>query len=241
MMLSAVQRCTLLDFPDRVACIAFTPGCNLRCGFCHNPEFVLPEHLKALSKSFIHPETFFHFLERRRGRLDGVVVSGGEPTIWPDLPEFMKRIKQLGFLTKLDTNGNNPTLLEHLITEKLVDYIAMDVKTSPSRYRSLVGAGITPAFVTTSLALLRKRNIPYELRTTVIREHHTRAVFQEMAAWLKRGDVLWLQPFRPGITLRSSFAHYHGPTSETYSLAQQELERRGIKGVIREEGGTGIY
>ncbi|MFA9262301.1 MAG: anaerobic ribonucleoside-triphosphate reductase activating protein, partial [Undibacterium sp.] len=138
MKLTAVQKFTLLDYPGRVACIAFTPGCDLRCGFCHNAEFVLPERLKELAGSFIDEEHFFAFLERRRGLLEGVVVSGGEPTIWRDLPEFLARIRSLGFLVKLDTNGNNPAMLRELFDRKLVDFVAMDVKTSLEEYPGLV-------------------------------------------------------------------------------------------------------
>src|SRR3989344_6358390 len=103
MKLSAIQRFTILDYPGKIACIAFTPGCNMRCGFCHNPEFVLPEKIRELQDDFIAEETFFNFLEKRRGLLEGVVVSGGEPTIWRDLPEVFRKIKEKGFLAKLDT------------------------------------------------------------------------------------------------------------------------------------------
>ena len=121
MKLSAIQRFTMLDYPDKVACIAFTPGCNMRCGFCHNPEFVLPELMREIQQDFIAEETFFNFLDQRRGLLEGVVVSGGEPTIWQDLPAFLQKIQARGFLTKLDTNGNRPEMLERLLKDKPVD------------------------------------------------------------------------------------------------------------------------
>src|SRR3989338_6370228 len=108
MLISGVQKFTLLDFPGLISCIAFLPGCNFRCGFCHNPEFVLPEQIKNLREGFIPEEAFFNFLKKRKGVLDGVVISGGEPTIMADLPEFIHKIKDLGYMVKLDTNGTNP-------------------------------------------------------------------------------------------------------------------------------------
>ena len=131
MQLSAIKKSTLLDYPGKLATIIFTPGCNLRCRFCHNPEFVLPEELEKIRHDFIGEEVFFRFLQTRVGFLDGVVICGGEPTIHKDLPEFCQKIKNLGFLVKLDTNGSNPEMLELLLEQKLVDYIAMDIKHSP--------------------------------------------------------------------------------------------------------------
>ena len=155
MKLSAIQRFTMLDYPDKVACIAFTPGCNMRCGFCHNPEFVLPEKIRELQSDFIEEQTFFNFLDQRRGLLEGVVVSGGEPTIWRDLPDFLRQIKGRGFLAKLDTNGNHPSMLRTLLDEQLVDYVAMDVKTSLAEYGKLVGGGAKPEHIAQSIEMLK--------------------------------------------------------------------------------------
>ena len=209
MKLSAIQRFTMLDYPDKVACIAFTPGCNMRCGFCHNPEFVLPEQIRELSSGFIAEETFFNFLDQRRGLLEGVVVSGGEPTIWQDLPKFLRTIKDKGFLTKLDTNGNHPEMLERLLREHLVDYVAMDVKTSLPEYSMLVGGGVTGAEIEKSIRLLKTAGIPYEFRTTLIKEVHSEAVLHDMAELLSGAERYYLQTFRPGHTLNPIFATYH--------------------------------
>lgn len=225
MMLSAVQRFTVLDYPGKIACIAFTPGCNMRCGFCHNPEFVLPENVAKLRESFIGEEAFFHFLGRRRGLLEGVVVSGGEPTVWQDLPRFLDRIHTAGFLVKLDTNGNHPAMLERLLGEKKVDYVAMDVKTSFEGYPALVGPGARPENIARSVALLRAAAVPYEFRTTLIREVHTREVLRGMAAALKGARQLFLQAFRPGHTLHPRFARYHPFSPE---------ETREIVGLFQE-------
>lgn len=218
MKLSAIQRFTMLDYPDKVACIAFTPGCNMRCGFCHNPEFVLPEQIQELSSGFIVEETFFNFLDQRRGLLEGVVVSGGEPTIWQDLPDFFRKIKERGYLTKLDTNGNRPEVLDYLLKEKLVDYVAMDVKTSLSEYPSLVGGGAKSEHIAKSIELLKASGIPYEFRTTLIKEVHTDGVLRDMAELLSGAQCYSLQTFRPGHTLNPVFAMYH-PFSRT------EMER----------------
>jgi pyruvate formate lyase activating enzyme len=209
MKLSAIQRFTMLDYPDQVACIAFTPGCNMRCGFCHNPEFVLPEKIRELQGNFIAEETFFNFLERRRGRLEGVVVSGGEPTIWRDLPEFLRTIKAKGFLTKLDTNGHHPAMIEQLLAEKLVDYIAMDVKTSLAEYPKLVGGGVKPEQIQKSIDILKSSGIPYEFRTTLIKEVHSEKILKDMERLLKGVERYYLQTFRPGHTLNPVFASYH--------------------------------
>lgn len=210
MKLSAIQRFTLLDFPGKVACIAFTPGCDLRCGFCHNPEFVLPERLCAISESFISAEHFFRFLEKRQGLLDGVVVSGGEPTAWRDLPDFLDQIRMLGFSVKLDTNGNNPDMIEQLIAGRLVDYIAMDVKTSLERYRDLAGPGVRPEHIKRSISLISGSNIEHEFRTTLIREHHTEPVLAELSRLLEGVCRLYFQAFRPAQTLDPAFAQCHG-------------------------------
>lgn len=137
MQLSAIKKSTLLDYPGKIATIVFTPGCNLRCGFCHNPEFVLIEEIEKIRHDFISEEIFFRFLSTRIGFLDGVVICGGEPTIHTDLPEFCRRIKDLGFLVKLDTNGSNPEMLEKLLNQELVDYIAMDIKHTFDKYSEI--------------------------------------------------------------------------------------------------------
>lgn len=209
MKLSAIQRFTLLDYPNHVACIAFTPGCTMRCGFCHNPEFVLPEKLKELQETFISEEAFFNFLDERQGLLDGVVVSGGEPTVWQDLPDFFREIKERGFLTKLDTNGNNPRMLEKLLDERLLDYIAMDVKTSLSEYSKLVGRGVKAEHIVESLKLLKASGIEYELRTTLIKEIHTESILADLETLVTGAREYYLQIFRPGHTLGPAFAQYH--------------------------------
>lgn len=209
MRFSGIQKLTLLDFPDRTACVLFTPGCNFRCGFCHNPEFVLPEKIREIEPSFIEKAPVLNFLRARQGFLEGVVISGGEPTIWPALPGFIREVKQLGFLIKLDTNGNNPTMLETLLKEGLLDYVALDVKTTLAGYTKLVGKGALQKNLQKSINLLKRGKVPYEFRTTLIKEIHTPAALREMRSLMRGAARLYLQTFRPEITLHPKFRTYH--------------------------------
>lgn len=237
MKLSAVQRFTMLDFPGKIACIAFTPGCNMRCGFCHNPEFVLPEKIREIQKSFIAEDSFFRFLKKRQGRLEGVVVSGGEPTIWADLPAFLAKIKELGFAVKLDTNGNHPEMLERLLKEGLVDYVAMDVKTSLEAYSKLVGLIVKKENIQKSIDLLKASNIPYEFRSTLIKEVHTPEILESMAILVSGAAQLFLQTFRPVQTLDPVFSGYHAFSSdEMKSIADifsPKVGQVSIRGEVR--------
>src|SRR6185369_2684368 len=214
MRLSAVQKFTMLDYPGKVACIAFTPGCNLRCSFCHNPEFVLPERIQKIQDSFISEETFFSFLKKRQSLLEGVVVSGGEPTVWKDLPLFLQKIKAMGFLVKLDTNGNHPAMLRDILKEGLADYVAIDVKTSLSEYQKLVGGTVKKENIAESIDLLKNQSVPYEFRATLIKEHHSKAILDEMKQLLSGSARFFLQTFRPEQTLDAAFMNYHPFTRE---------------------------
>lgn len=209
MRISGIQPFTLLDYPGKIACIVFTPGCNFRCGYCHNPEFVLPEEIKKIRESFIPEDRFFAFLERRRGLLDGVVVSGGEPTLMPDLHAFIEKIKNYGFLVKLDTNGNRPMVIESLIKDRLLDYIAMDIKTAFSAYANLVGPLVFTKALGKSMDIIKRSGVEYEFRSTLIREVHTEALFEQMVPMLAGAKRLYLQRFRPGHTLNPVFQQYH--------------------------------
>ena len=224
----------MLDYPDRVACIAFTPGCSMRCGFCHNPEFVVPEQIRALESGFIATETFFNFLDQRRGLLEGVVVSGGEPTIWPDLPDFMREIQARGFLTKLDTNGRHPEMLERLLSEGLVDYVAMDVKTSLSNYPKLVGPAIRPESIKESINFLKSNRIEYEFRCTLIKELHPPPILEQMADLMKDAKQIFLQSFRNTLTLKPSFSKFHAFTEQEMKKAVEIFLKKTKRVSVRE-------
>lgn len=221
MFLSGVQPFTLLDYPEHTACIAFTPGCNMRCGFCHNPEFVLPEMLIKIKDTFITEEAFLRFLDSRVGMLDGVVISGGEPTVQVDLLPFLEHIKEKGFLVKLDTNGNKPEVIEQAIDQSLVDYIAMDVKTSLENYTELTGKLTKTQNIQTSIDLLKQNRVPYEFRSTLIQEIHTPKILTKMSELMSGAQQLFLQTFRSEQTLNPDFTKYHSFSDEELrSIAQ---------------------
>lgn len=212
MILSGIQKFTLIDFPGKIACVLFTGGCNYRCGFCHNPEFVLPEELAKLSKSFIPEVAALNFLKQRRGMLEGVVISGGEPTIMPDLENFIVQVRNLGFAVKLDSNGNRPEILRSLIKKGLLNYIAMDFKTSLPEYQALVGKWADEAKLRESIKLLKEGKGEYEFRTTLIREVHTPEILKAMAVTLSGAKRLYLQTFRSGTVLDPTFKNFHSFT-----------------------------
>ncbi len=230
MLISGVQKFTMIDYPEKVAAIIFTPGCNMRCKFCHNKEFVLPEEIKELRSSFIPQEAVLNFLETRKGKLDGVVISGGEPTIQPDLKDFIISVRKMGFLVKLDTNGNLPNVLKELVNENLLDYVAMDVKTILENYQDLVGNLANPKKVGESIEFLKQNRIPYEFRTTIIDGVHTTDIIKEMAQLLEGSEKLYLQKFRPETTLDPKFQNKK-PVSDKKMQEFVEIFRKNIEEV----------
>jgi len=225
MFISGIHTLTLLDFPGHVSCIVFTPGCNFRCGYCHNAEFVLPEEIKKIEHDFIPAEKFFNFLETRKGKLEGVVISGGEPTIHPDLPEFIRKIKELGFLVKLDTNGTNPEMLEKLIQGKLVDYIAMDMKAPPAKYAEFTSVKVDIQKLEKSRDLIIASQIDYEFRTTCIKGWHTEKDVSEIAQWCTGARKYTLQNFRSQKTLDPSWGKYSSFTEKELKELQKVAEK----------------
>ena len=191
MLLKGLQKLTLLDFPGKVACTVFTGGCNFRCPFCHNASLVTHMDDETISE-----DTFFRFLEKRLGILDGVCISGGEPTLQPDLYDFVKRIKDMGYAVKLDTNGYRPDVLRKLCEDSLVDYVAMDIKNSPEKYAMTAGLDtIDMSKIRESADFLMNGNIPFEFRTTVVSELHKRDDFDAIGQWLRGDEPYFLQAF----------------------------------------------
>lgn len=189
MKLAGLQKLTLLDYPGRTACTVFLPGCNLRCPFCHNSQLI--GEAGALEE-----EELFALLEKRRGILDGVCVTGGEPLLHPDTPALLRRIKAAGYAVKLDTNGFFPDALAAVLTEGLADYVAMDIKASPARYARACGLpAVDVAPVARSAALLRESGLDYELRTTVVCQLHAPGDFAEIGRWLAGAPRYFLQAF----------------------------------------------
>ncbi len=196
-MISGLQKMTLLDFPGRVACTLFLQGCNFRCPFCHNTDL-----LPGRGEEFMTTDAFLDFLRTRQGLLDGVCITGGEPTLTPDLIDLVYGIKALGYAVKLDTNGTRPAVLKELVEAGLVDYVAMDVKNAPSAYAEIVGVQhVDMAPIEESLRYLLSDHVNYELRTTLVAQFHTEERVREMAAWLtslvpgKKPKAYFLQSF----------------------------------------------
>ena len=197
MKITGLQKMTLLDFPGRIACTVFLQGCNFRCPFCHNSDLLGPEGMTEISV-----EELLAFLKKRKGMLDGVCITGGEPTVQRDLPDLLRSIKALGYPVKLDTNGSNPAMLKELVAQHLVDYVAMDIKNSKEKYGLTAGVpGLSMDKIEESMAFLLSGTVDYEFRTTVVRELHEEKDFQNMAAWIlslssgNRAKRLFLQSF----------------------------------------------
>ena len=193
MIIKGLQKLTLLDFPERIACTVFLGGCNFRCPFCHNASLVLPDR----AGGDISEDELFAHLEARRGRISGVCISGGEPTLHKELPEFIKRIKARGLAVKLDTNGYRPDVIESLISEGLLDYVAMDIKSSPDGYCAAVGIeNFDLAPIKKSVSILMRGEVDFEFRTTVARELHTENDIRAIGEWLRGGEKFFLQSFK---------------------------------------------
>ncbi len=225
MLIAGIQTLTMLDFPGKVATTIFTAGCNFRCGYCHNPELVLPELIQKNRSDFIPEEKFFNFLKSRENFLDGVAITGGEPTLQPDLVPFIEKIKQRGLLVKLDTNGTNPEMLAELISRNLVDYIAMDIKYPLEIYDEMIAVKISREVFEKSINLIKNSGIEYEFRTTVIAEFHDEEKIEKIAKTIAGAKKYTLQNFRPEITLDQKFAKFHGMTEENLAKLQKIAEK----------------
>lgn len=181
MHIAGLQRMTLLDYPGKVACTVFLQGCNFRCPFCHNSDLLGGQGLESIAA-----EDLLAYLQKRKGILDGVCITGGEPTLQPDLEDLIRSIKALGYSVKLDTNGSRPEVLKHLVQENLLDYVAMDIKNSPEAYPAT--AGMKPELwdaVQESARFLLTGNLDYELRTTVVAELHSEKCMEDLGMWLQ--------------------------------------------------------
>ncbi|MFH1564540.1 MAG: anaerobic ribonucleoside-triphosphate reductase activating protein [bacterium] len=235
MLIGGIQKTTLIDYPDKVACIVFTMGCNFRCGFCHNPELV-----EMGSKSNISEDVFFDFLKKRKKILDGVVITGGEPLLQKDIKNFIIKIKKENFLIKLDTNGTFPVLLKELIDLKLVDYVAMDVKTNVlEKYSDVVNVprrsplardcgGAVGEDILKSIKILIENKVDYEFRTTVVEYLHTKEDLIEISKLIKGAPRYFLQKFvaAPKLLDKSFRTRKSLPTAELEDVC--EIARRYV-------------
>ncbi|MDA3814770.1 MAG: anaerobic ribonucleoside-triphosphate reductase activating protein [Patescibacteria group bacterium] len=193
MKIGGLQKLTLIDYPGKIATTIFTVGCSFRCPFCHNPELVIPSYGQTGS---ITEKDFFDFLKKRKGKLDGVCITGGEPTIQKDLLKFVRRVKKMGYLIKLDSNGTRPDVLKKGLKEGLFDFIAMDIKNSLENYDRASGCKTDIDRVKLSVDLIRNSGIDYEFRTTVVPGIHHYKDFEKIAKWLKGSKKYVLQEYR---------------------------------------------
>lgn len=212
MTIGGIQKFSTVDYPGYTVASIFTIGCNMRCGYCHNPELVLPEQYAGA----IPEEEIFEFLEKRRGLLDGVAISGGEPTMQEDLPDFIRRCKKMGFLVKLDTNGTNPGVLRELLQENLVDFVAMDIKGPLEKYSQIAARPIDIDAIRESIDLIR--TIPHEFRTTIVRGQLVPEDFESIGRLVHGADRFALQYFVPGTTVSPQF-------NKRESFTKQEMDQ----------------
>lgn len=234
MRIAGLQKLTLLDYPGNIAAIIFTKGCNFNCGYCQNSSLILNDGEELISEAEV-----FNYLEKRRKILDAVVISGGEPTIQKDLKSFIIKIKNMGFKVKLDTNGYNPNLLEELINENLLDYVAMDIKADLNNYEKVACKKININNILRSINLLKESKIDYEFRTTVIKGIHDINTLESILNIIGRDSKYYIQNFEESMgVLDKSLS---GFSKEELTLMNErikkEYELTNVRGLYSEMGG----
>ena len=228
MRIGGIQKLTLLDYPGKVACTVFTVGCNFRCPFCHNASLVThTEDAPDLGE-----EDVLSFLSKRKGIIEGVCITGGEPLIWPETVDLLRKIKSMGYSVKLDTNGSFPKRLADIMDAGLADYIAMDIKSSPQNYALAAGSENALESVKESVLLLLNGKIPFEFRTTVVKGLHTPADIEDIAAWIVGAERYYLQGFRDSGDLIGSGLAAFTPEEmiQLLSSARKYLPNTEIRG-----------
>lgn len=226
------QKSSLIDYPEKISAIIFTQGCNFRCPYCHNPELTTGKSEEERGKSREIKE-ILAFLKTRVGKLDGVVITGGEPTLHNNLPEFIKQIKDLGFLIKLDTNGTNPEMLQSLINEKLIDYVAMDIKAPIEKYSEVICAKVDTGKVLKSVEILNESDIEHEFRTTVVKSQLSVNDFEKIGEMIKGSGKYYLQKFVPTKTLNRFYMNQTTYSDEEFEPIVVSLKKQIKKVEIR--------
>ncbi len=229
MKIGGFQKVSLSDYPGKLSAILFTQGCNLRCPYCHNPELVDPDRYGSL----IPGAEILAFLEKRRGKLDALTVTGGEPLLQKDLAGFLDPVKKMGYLVKLDTNGTLPDELDALLREGLVDYIAMDLKGPLEAYEKIAASKVDTAKIRRSIGIVRSSGLPHEFRTTVVRSQLSPRDLAAAAGLIGRDDPYVLQPFVPGKTLKDAFASEVSYSPDEFLKIRDALGRKGLKVQVR--------
>lgn len=222
MQVGGLQKTSLLDYPKKIAAIVFTHGCNFRCPYCHNPELVEAYH-ESLDEKYV-----LDFLSTRKGKLDGIVVTGGEPCLQKDLPIFMQKVKDMGFCIKLDTNGSHYQMLENIVTKGLVDYVAMDIKAPLRKYEAVACTNVNLQNVEKSIRFIMNSGLDYEFRTTVTQELLTPSDFDEIGELVSGAKKYFIQKFVPSKVLDQEFMDAHPFTDEEIKISEEYLRQHGV-------------
>ncbi len=222
MFIAGLQKTSLIDYPENIATVVFTQGCNFRCPYCHNPKLVSSER----EGDYLDEKTLFDFLERRKNLLDGVVITGGEPSLQPDLTDFIKKVKAKGFKVKLDTNGVRFPLLKSFIEDNLIDYLALDVKTTFAEYQELTGCSENDIIsIKKSIEIIIGSGIAHEFRTTVVPGYHEEKHISEIASYLRGADKYVIQNFRPHNTLDPELKKFNPFTDKKLRAFKKAAEK----------------
>jgi pyruvate formate lyase activating enzyme len=223
------QKVSLIDYPGLISAIVFLQGCNFRCPYCHNSELVVP----GLFRPCLSENEVLEFIRRRQGKLDAVVISGGEPTIQDDLIDFIRKIKKIGYAVKLDTNGSNPQIIKSLLEENLLDYIAMDVKAPWEKYENIAGAPVDEDKIKQSIEVILHAEIASEFRTTIVKTQITENDIQELAAMIAGARRYALQKFVPVKTLDKKFSGEENYSEEELAKIKKRLEKEIASVIVR--------
>ena len=217
--LAGLQKTTFIDYPEKIACIVFTQGCNFRCGYCHNPE------LFENKEPVLSVPAFFEFLNKRKGKLDGVVITGGEPTLHgKDLIEFIKEVKSLGFLVKLDTNGTHPDVLQELLNKNLLDYIAMDIKAPLAKYKTITRTDIDTKIIKKSIDIIMNSGVDYEFRTTIVKSQLSVEDLRQIGELIQGAKRYYMQKFLATKILDETLMSEESYTDEEFKNLRTILE-----------------
>ena len=229
MRIGGFQKFSLIDFPGKISAIVFTQGCNFRCPYCHNPELVDPESFTEI----IPEEQIFQFLRNRIGKLDAVSITGGEPTLHNDLPDFIRKIKEMGFLVKLDTNGTNPEMISRIIEEGFVDYLAMDIKAPLTKYARITRSKINEYHILRSAGMIENSGIDYEFRSTLVKHLLTSDDVLKMGNMLGPAKRYFLQKFVPSKTLDRGLEKLSSFSQDTLNLLISKMQGNFAEFVVR--------
>jgi len=229
MNIGGLQKFSMIDYPGKLTAIVFTLGCNFRCGYCHNPELVLPEKFNPS----LDEEELLKFFKTRIGKLDAISITGGEPTLHQDLPQFIKKIKSLGFLVKLDTNGTNPPMLKKIIDDKLVDYLAMDIKAPLEKYEEVINQKVDLENIRKSIKLIMDSGLDYEFRTTIVKSQLSVADLLKIGELIKGADIYYLQKFIPSKANDEKFLKEKTYSDEEFEEIKKDMLKYVQKCEIR--------